>query len=199
MKGWRQDDGDRDDGSIVVRGADWIFNRIRHSTDIDLLSKEAAKMRRSKQRRKTPPEKTFKYLIRCIGCSKLFLLGKKGADLSKLHCDVCSGKLEYSENTNRRNTPAKKRSKEMANAKKKVKSGSKVQVQELLRQLEQSNDKVKNRKTRAELRRLGHRGGLNHPRKKKHGAKKKATKGKKVTKKKKAKVTKKKAKAKAAA
>jgi len=58
------------------------------------------------------------------------------------------------------------------------------QIKSLLKQLESSKDQSVSRKLRKSLRSLGHKGGLNHPRKK----------GKKKTKAKKAKTTKKKTK-----
>jgi len=144
-------------------------------------------MRRSKQRRKQktpkPPEKAFKYLVRCIGCAKVFLLAKGNSDLSKLRCDVCKSELEYTDNINPLVTPHQhnQRSKKMAKGKKKEKkqmeTGDKARrIKQLLVDLEKSNDQGKNRKIRKQLRLLGHVGGLNKPCK---VSKKKASKKKK--------------------
>lgn len=64
-----------------------------------------------------------------------------------------------------------------------VKQNKKTQIKELLVKLEKSNDPIAKRKIRSSLRKLGHKGGLNHPKKTK---KVKVTKVKKVKKVKKA-------------
>jgi len=46
-----------------------------------------------------------------------------------------------------------------------VKQNKKTQIKELLVKLEKSNDPVAKRKIRSDLRKLGHKGGLNHPKK----------------------------------